>query len=100
MCSTKSARNLHIHRVDFRTHTPPYTEHQHSILFSLFPDFIIIFHFRNWVGNGIFTYSHRVFFPPLILSPPFLPCHLRRRAQTAAAANATIIGLQRKAKKI
>lgn len=51
-CSPKSAR------VGFLTHLQAHK----SILFSLFPDFIIIFHLRNWVGNGIFTYSHRVLF--------------------------------------
>lgn len=57
-CSSKSAHKIYISAILVSTHLRAHK----TILFSLFPDFIIVFHLRNWVGNGILTYSHRVLF--------------------------------------
>lgn len=71
-----------VFRTPSHIHTQTNKNNNNNILFSLFPDFIIIFHFRNWVGNGIFTYSHRVFFSlSLFLSPSLLRSLFSSRIQ-------------------
>lgn len=78
------------------THLHSYTNTFYSLSLSLFPDFIIIFHFRNWVGNGISTYSHRFFFfSTLFLLLSLSLCVRLCYSKNIQTTNATIIGLQR-----